>query len=196
MPNANHPRKGSIIRVDPIREPKDIATIKRLLADKPRELALFVVGVNTALRVSDLLALTAGQARPAQLGQPFDLEVREIKTGKLRRLTLNKAAVAALKGLLESREYRDEDRLFLGQRGPISREYVNRLVKGWCAQLNLRGNYGAHTLRKTFGYQQRVAFGVDIPTLMTVFGHATQRQTLTYLCIQPDEVRRVYDNAI
>lgn len=196
MPNPNHPAKGSIIRVDPIRDRKDIATIKRLLADKPRDLALFVVGINTALRVSDLLALTAGQVRPAEKGAPFDLEVREIKTGNLRRLTFNRAAVDALKGLLGARACQDGEKLFQGQRGPIGREHVNRLVKGWCRAVNLRGNYGSHTLRKTFGYQQRVSFGVDIPTLMTVYGHSSQKQTLTYLCIQPEEVANVYANAI
>ncbi|WP_319780026.1 tyrosine-type recombinase/integrase [Maridesulfovibrio sp.] len=74
--------------------------------------------------------------------------------------------------------------------------YVNKLVKKWCAKLNLKGNYGSHTLRKTFGYQQRVAFGVDIPTLMEIFNHSNQAQTLEYLCIQPEEIKNVYLNEL
>ena len=38
----------------------------------------------------------------------------------------------------------------------------------------------------------RTAHGVDIPTLMTIFNHGTQRQTLHYLCIQPEEIRDCY----
>jgi hypothetical protein len=49
---------------------------------------------------------------------------------------------------------------------------------------------------ETFGYHQRVTFGVDIPTLMTIFGHATQRQPLDYLCIPPSEIRSVYANVL
>jgi hypothetical protein len=47
------------------------------------------------------------------------------------------------------------------------------MVKGWCAAINLVGNYGSHSLRKTFGFHMRTTFKVDLPTLMMVFNHAT-----------------------
>jgi hypothetical protein len=53
-----------------------------------------------------------------------------------------------------------------------------------------------HSLRKTWGYHQRVTFGADLPTLMTCFNHSTQRQTLKYLCVQPGEVKAIYKNEI
>jgi hypothetical protein len=43
MGNLNHPVKGSRITVEPIRDPKDIETIKRLLATSPRDLLLFTM---------------------------------------------------------------------------------------------------------------------------------------------------------
>jgi len=73
---------------------------------------------------------------------------------------------------------------------------VHKLVKGWCGEINLKGNYGSHTLRKTFGYQQRVHFGVGLPELMVCFNHSTQKQTLDYLCIQPEEVKNIYMNEL
>lgn len=51
--NFNHPKKGSSIRVEPIKKAKDIKSIKRLLKDRPRDLCLFVTGINTNLRASD-----------------------------------------------------------------------------------------------------------------------------------------------
>ena len=72
---------------------------------------------------------------------------------------------------------------------------VNLKVKRWCAAIRLKGNYGAHSLRKTFGYHKRHA-GIDIPTLMECFNHATQKQTLDYLCIQPEEIKNVYEGVI
>ena len=191
----NHPKAGSSIAVEPIKSVKAIATIKKLLADKPRDLALFVTGINTALRGSDLLSLAAGEVR-AILADPDGKARIEAKTGKKRRLMANKAVREALTRLLATRAFEDDERVFQGQRGPITKQYLWALVKGWCEEINLPGHYGAHTLRKTFGYHQRVTFGVDIPTLMAVFGHSTQRQTLTYLCIQPDEIRSVYDNEL
>jgi hypothetical protein len=66
------------------------------------------------------------------------------------------------------------------------------MVKAWCKAIKLKGNYGSHTLRKTWGYHQRVTYQVDIPTLMVCFNHATQKQTLDYLCIQPEEITNVF----
>ena len=192
--NDNRPAAGSTIKVDPIKSKKDIAAIKKILADNPRDLALFTVGINTNLRASDLLRITAGMVRGLNAGD--EIELREQKTGKLRRITLNKACIDAIRALLASRQYQDGDSLFRGQRGTLTVPSINRLVKGWCQAINLRGNYGSHSLRKTWGYHQRVTFGTDIPTLMVCFNHSTQRQTLDYLCIQPEEIRGVYENVL
>uniref|UniRef100_I2Q1F8 Site-specific recombinase XerC n=1 Tax=Desulfovibrio sp. U5L TaxID=596152 RepID=I2Q1F8_9BACT len=188
----NHAAKGSRIAVGPIKGKKDLATIARLLADRPRDHALFVVGIHTALRASDLLALTAGDVR-AILADPDDGDViREIKEHKLRRISANKAVREAVERLLASRPYQDAELLFQGKRGRLTTSWLRRMVIGWCEAINLRGHFGSHTLRKTWGYHMRVTCGVDIPTLMAVFGHATQKQTLDYLCIQPEEIRSVY----
>ena len=49
--------------VEPIRDRKKIAQIKNLLRgqERFRDLLLFVVGINSALRISDLLRLKIGQ---------------------------------------------------------------------------------------------------------------------------------------
>jgi integrase len=192
--NQNRPQKGDQIKVDPIKKRKDIDSIKKLLGDDPRNSALFTIGINTNLRASDLLRIKVGQVRDLKPGD--EIELKERKTGKSRRITLNKACVQAIQSLLASRPYDDDDPLFVGQRGPLTVPSVHRLVKGWCRSINLRGNYGSHSLRKTFGYHQRVTFGTDIPRLMVVFNHSTQRQTLDYLCIQPEEIKDVYENEL
>jgi integrase len=192
--NRNRPKKGDHIKVDPIKRRKDIESIKKLLGDDPRNYALFTIGINTNLRASDLLRIRVGQVRDFKPGD--EIELKERKTGKSRRITLNKACVQAIQRLLASRPYADEELLFMGQRGPLTVPSVHRLVKGWCRAINLRGNYGSHSLRKTWGYHQRVTFGVDIPRLMVCFNHSTQRQTLDYLCIQPAEIKDVYQNEL
>jgi integrase len=192
--NWNRPQKGDQIKVEPIRKRKDIENIKKLLADYARDSALFTLGINTNLRASDLLRMRAGQVRDLKPGD--SIQLKEKKTGKFRMVTLNKASIQAIQRLLASRAYEDADPLFLGQRGPLTVPSVHRLVKGWCRDINLKGNYGSHTLRKTFGYHQRVTFGTDIPRLMVVFNHSTQRQTLDYLCIQPEEIKGVYENEL
>lgn len=188
--NANHPKKDSSIRVDPIKNLKDIQAIKKILKDKPRDYCLFTLGINTNLRASDLLSITYDQVAGVSVGH--DLVLKEKKTGKARRITLNKASVEAIEQLLNSTEYAPGDFLFKGQRGVLIVPSVNRLVKSWCNAINLKGNFGSHTLRKTFGYHQRVQLNTSIPELMVMFNHSTQRQTLEYPCIQADEIKDAY----
>jgi integrase len=192
MKNANRPTEGSIIAVEPIRNTKDITTIKKRL-DSPRDFALFVLGINTALRASDLLKIAVGQIR--HLGPGDTLPIREQKTGKERRLTLNPAAHGAIAKLLATMpDAADDAPLFQSRKGgkALTVSTLNNMVKRWCSWCNLTGNYGSHTLRKTFGYHHRVTFGTDLPTLMKVFGHATQGQTLHYLGIQETEVKDAF----
>lgn len=191
--NPNHPPKGSTIRVEPVRTEKDIRLIKKHLAENPRDLCIFTVGINTNLRASDLLRITIGQVLHLQPGQHFT--VKEKKTGKLRDITVNNTVHAAIQNLLLTLDVsRPDDCLFQSKKrkGQITEEHLNYMVKCWCREINLKGNYGAHTLRKTFGYIHRTRFGTDIPTLMTMFNHSTQRQTLAYLCIQPTEIKDAY----
>jgi integrase len=125
-----------------------------------------------------------------------ELEIKENKTGKLRRITFNKSVIEAIQRLLASKEFNDEDQLLKGQRGNMVPQTVHTLVKSWCKAINLKGNYGSHTLRKTWGYHQRVNFNVGIPELMVCFNHSTQKQTLDYLCVQAEEIKSVYSNEI
>jgi integrase len=192
--NHNHPPKGSTIKVEPIKSKKHIKTIKKLLADKPMDLALFTIGINTNLRASDLLRIKVKQVK--DLSANNEIVINEKKTKKERRINLNKACIEAINGLLASKEYSDEDYLFMGQRGVLTVPTVNAKVKAWCKAINLIGNFGSHTLRKTWGYHQRVSFGTDLPTLMVCFNHSTQKQTLSYLCVQPEEIRNVYENEL
>ncbi len=163
--------------------------IKKILADKHRDLCLFTLGINTNLRASDLLQITAGDVRHLLAGDT--LQLKEKKTGKTRVITLNKSAISSIQQLLGRKPHLDTDFIFTGQRGLLTVSSVNRLVKSWCKTINLPGNYGSHTLRKTWGYHQRMA-GTDIPTLMVAFNHSTQKQTLAYLGIQPEELKDAY----
>ena len=183
-------------KVEPIRKLKDIKTIKKLLSGNPRNYALFVVGINTSLRGSDLLALRVGDVRDVKPMQDF--EIRERKTRKRRRFTLNRAAVDAVQKLLATRpDASDDDYLFVGRTGkPLTRDYLRKMIKQWCAAIRLPGNYGSHSLRKTWGYQQRVRFGAGLPELTEAFNHSNQSITLRYLCIHPDEVKSLYANEL
>ena len=180
-------------KVEPIKVLKDIKNIKKLLATSPRNLAIFTLGINTNLRAGDILSLTVGMVRNLKVEDHFS--IKEEKTGKSRSITINKTVHGAIQALLETMpDATDTMPLFQSQKGkaPLCVPYLNGLVKGWCKQINLTGNYGSHTLRKTFGYMHRTVNKTDLPTLMTMFNHSSQKQTLEYLCIQPEDIKAAY----
>lgn len=199
--NPNRPAKGSRISVDPIRNLADIAKLKALVAHHPRNAALLAVGLNTNLRISDILNLKAGQIRNAAPPNGYGLvhiPIRERKTGKPRDLRLNTQAMAGINRLLQSRDFADDDYLFCGQgkNKPLLVATVSKMIKSWCKQIGLKGNFASHSLRKTWGYHQRTTFGKDLPTLVQCFNHSTQRQTLEYLGISQEEIEDVFSNAL
>ena len=203
IPNPNHPLPGDTIKVEPIRTVNAINKIKKQLAPSPRNFALFVVGINTAYRASELLSLRVGQIRHLKPGDR--LEVKQKKTKKYRAVTLNNACCTAIGALLEELDRKalhtknlswvdDQTFLFAGREPDRSLTVptLNNLVKEWCANAKLKGNYGSHSLRKTWGYMQRTKQDTPVPLLMQAFGHASQQQTLAYLCIQDEEIESIY----
>ena len=201
--NRNHPPLGSTIKVEPIRSVQGINKIKELLACKPRDYCLFVLGINTAFRASELLSIRNGQVRYLQPGDR--LEVKQPKTKKYRSVTINPAAHRSIQDLISEKErlavkkktpfiLDDDAFLFTGQRGTAALRVstLNNMVKDWCRRVRLKGNYGSHSLRKTWGFMQRKKQDTPVPLLMQALGHSTQRQTMEYLCIQEKEIENVY----
>jgi len=75
--NANAPRKGAKIKVEPIRSLKDIQFIRRMLQEKPRDLAPFTIGINTNLRASDLIRLRVYQIRDLEPGDSIEIDEKK-----------------------------------------------------------------------------------------------------------------------
>lgn len=190
MNNPNHPKPGSKIRVDPIRNKNSIRVIKKMLEGNPLHFAIFVFGINTGLRASELLTIKQSQIQHICPGD--EMVIWQPKTKKNRIITINRSAHGAVQKLISERG--DRNFIFSGQKGdfPLKVPTLNRMVKKWCNIVNLPGNYGSHSLRKTWGYWQRVESKTSLPLLMEAFGHTTQKQTLQYIGIQDEEIQNVY----
>lgn len=190
--NPNHPQKGSAIKVEPIRSRADVDRIKSNLWNRPRDYLLFVLGINTGFRANELLSLKVYKVRNLSAGD--DLEIKLSKTRTYRRITINSGVVEAIGRYLSVSNAKDDDWLFRSKKSTsqLKVSTVSGYVKRWCRKAGLQGNYASHTLRKTWGYMQRKEVNTPIPLLMTAYGHSTQKQTLSYLCIQSEEIAGVY----
>ena len=164
--NANHPKKGSSIKVEPIRDLKAIKRIKKLYADNPRDLCLFTFGINTAYRAGEILSLKVHQVDYLEAGDR--LEIKQTKTGKHRSVTVNQTVVDAIDNWLKVHpDPRPHAPLFCSKKTgkALTVAAVHKMVKKWCREVGLKGNYGAHTMRKTWGYHQRIQKNQPIPRL-------------------------------
>ena len=186
--------------VEPIRDRRKLKQIRNQLRGEGRyrDLLLFVVGVNTALRVSDLLQLRIGDFIDENGAVAERFWLREEKRNKRHELVINDSIREALDEYRSA--YPDVEKnlnnfLFFNTRThdytqPIDRRQVWRIISDICSTVGLRGNYGTHTLRKTWGYHARMN-GVDLALIMHKLNHTDLAYTKRYLGITDEELEEV-----
>jgi len=152
--------------VEPIRNRKKIAQIKNLLRGKKRyrDLLLFVVGVNSALRISDLLQLRINHFLDEQGKVKQRFWIKEQKRGKRHEVVVNASIREALDEYLLAFPVIGVDRnnfVFFNSKAydhseSIKRGQVWKFITSICREVGLSGNFGTHSLRKTWGYHARM----------------------------------------
>lgn len=186
-----------MVSVDPIRDIKKIESLKIYLKGKNiRDYALFVVGINVALRISDLLLLKWSDVLNNKK-QFKKINIFEGKTNKKREIKLNKTSQKALRELLESLDtYNMEDYIFKSREGKnksISRIQALHIFKTSAIAVGIKDNVGTHTLRKTWGYQAWKK-GFSPALIMETLNHSNLSMTKRYLGIRQDDINDLYDN--
>jgi integrase len=175
--------------VEPIRDPEKIRMMKEYLLHKSyRDYFLFTFGINSGLRISDILPLRVMDVRYTE-----HLRIREKKTGNTRKIKMS----AALKQEIEkyTRQMADSDLLFPSRKGtgPIGRETAWRVINEAAHACGIEGAIGTHTMRKTFGYHfyQRTK---DVAMLQQIFGHSAPSITLRYIGINDEMMDRILED--
>ncbi|MEC2524940.1 site-specific integrase, partial [Bacillus thuringiensis] len=162
------------------RDPEQIQQIKEYLKEKnARNYILFVMGINTGLRISDILKLKVGDV------QGSHISMREIKTGKQKRIQITPSLKRELKWFNEGREV--EEYLLKSRKGknrPIGRSMAYKILKSTAAEFGL-DEIGTHTLRKTYGYHMYMQTK-NIALLMEIFNHSSEKVTLRYIGVNQD----------
>lgn len=179
--------------VQPIRNRERIEAMKKILrATSLRNELLFVLGINTGLRISDLLALTIGDVvcKKAAIDR---LEVTEQKSKKLRVIALNPKMRRLIERYIEGERQgaTQEEPLFLSQKGKsISRQHAYYLLNEAARAVGISERIGTHSLRKTFGYFAYKQ-GVDLSMIQKLLNHSSQAETLRYIGITQEMMDEV-----
>lgn len=185
--------------VEPIKNDKDIKRIKQYLIGKlqKRDYLMFVLGINVGLRIGDLLNLKICDVWETDTATVKNaVVIREQKTKKFREFELNKAAKESIILYLSTLpDYTGDDYLFPSRKGngPITTRAAHKIIKTTLRELGLKGNYGTHSLRKTFGYHRYVN-NVKLETLQKIFNHAAPATTLRYIGITKEVIIDAYNS--
>lgn len=180
--------------VQPIRDRKVIDRMKRLLkSESLRNHTLFVLGINSGLRVSDLLSLRVSDVQDVNRGIKERITIREGKTGKDKDFPVGDTARKALQEYLEGSDLSSGDPLFPSKKGnnPISRIQAYRIINEKAKVLGIKERIGTHTLRKTFGYHA-YQMGMDLSVIQKLLNHSSPGVTLAYIGITRDDLDNVY----
>ena len=181
--------------VQPIRDLKQIETMKKLLKQQNlRDYCLFVLGINSGLRISDLLKLKVADV--IENGKIKDrIRLREKKTNKFKDFPLSEKTKQSIKEYLKTRNYTENEPLFISRKnkGFLLRQQAYKIINDVAKSIGIKEKIGTHTLRKTFGYHA-YNNGYDITLIQKLFNHSSTAITLRYIGITQDELDDVYLN--
>lgn len=185
-------------KTQPLKEMEQINALKDYFFERGefRNYALIVIGLNTSLRISDILTLTWQDVYNFHTdAYRQHISVKEKKTQKQNIVAINSSIIEAL-DLLRNYEPRIHPDTFLftsrkGENKPISRNHAFTLIKNAASSLGFEDNISCHSLRKTFGYQAWKQ-GVQPALLMSIYNHSSYEITKRYLGIAQDERDEVF----
>ena len=166
--------------VQPLKTQDEISTFKFFLSRNKygeRDVFLFLLGINTGLRMSDIVKLTVRDVTETKY-------VIEQKTGKRRRLSLD-----GMKDIINQYTLgmQPDEYLFKSREGGFIEVGTVWKIFNKAAREMGRSDLGTHTCRKTFGYHYYKRTK-DIATLMIIFNHSSESITKRYIGITDDEI--------
>ena len=175
--------------VEPIKSREDIRKVEDWLDKRSkRNRLIFAIGVNTGLRVSDILGLNI-----SDVYNKTYVEIREKKTGKYKKILLNSKLQTLLKEYLKNLKNSNAP-LFIGRKGHrLHRSQVYRFLNEACKAVGIKENIGCHSLRKSFGYHHFRQFD-DIVLLQKIFNHSSPFVSLAYIGIEQEDIDQSYKN--
>lgn len=187
---------------EPIKKTKDLSKLKsyyKEIQPNPRNELLIIMGLNTALRISDILALKWEDVYDFEWKEYRNhINIVEQKTGKTTQIYINSNVLESLhhyKSYLKQKKRNPgKDSVLFSHSNknePISRVQAFRIIKKAVDYYNIAGVISCHSLRKTFGYHAWKQ-GASPVVLVNVFNHSSYQVTKRYLGIEQEDKDKIF----
>lgn len=171
--------------VEALRDRKQITAMKKYLKKhSERDFLLFVFGINTGLKISDILNVRVDDVIEKEEVVKDFYQV----SGSGKEVYLNSKVKKAIRYYVRLHQLSREDYLFQSSKTkkPITRQQAYRIIQQSAKAVGIQGKIGTNSLRKTFGFHAYKR-GVAISLLQKHFNHSTPSETLRFLGISKDE---------
>lgn len=173
--------------VEALRDIKQINSIKKYLKKhSERDYVLFVFGINTGLKITEMLDIKVGDLlESTDCVKNFYLYPHN---ETMKEIYLNTKVKQAILHYAQHQHLSNEDFLFKSTKTdkPITRQQAYRIIHHAAESVGIEGKIGTNSMRKTFGYHAYKR-GIAISLLQKHFNHSTPSETLKYLGISKDE---------
>ena len=179
----------------PIRNKTHIRMLTEYYFEKGqlRNHVMVVLGLYTALRISDILRLKWCDVYDFKRNCiRRSIEITESKTHKTKVIALNKKVIYALRKYAAKSAKPDGFLIVnLGTDRAISRIQAYRIIRAAADSLNFNFRVSCHSLRKTFGYHAWKS-GVSPAVIVEIYNHSSLAITRHYLGVTQDDKDAVY----
>jgi site-specific recombinase XerD len=173
--------------VEALRDIKQINSIKKYLRKhSERDYLLFVFGINTGLKITEMLDIKVGDVLEKEDSVKNFYSYSHHETAK--EIYLNSKVKQAILHYVQNEHLNFENFLFKSSKTdkPITRQQAYRIIHQAAEAIGIEGKIGTNSMRKTFGYHAYKR-GIAISILQKHFNHSTPSETLKYLGISKDE---------
>jgi site-specific recombinase XerD len=180
-----------------------------------RDVALFVLGVNTGYRIAELLSLTIKQVSefPPIINDHIRISASKMKGGKASRdVKINSMAKKYLAEYLEDWEnmfgegfelkdflFRSQKRQEIEETGELVQKAISErqayriIVSALKDEMKLQGAISTHSMRKTVAKNSNEVLKGNIFKVAKVLGHKSVTSTQSYLGVDQEEVDDTID---
>lgn len=166
--------------VSPIKSKRQINQMKKFLeSHSTRDYCLFLLGINTGIKLQELLSLRVHDICNDSGEIADTLSIPHYSNPPIY---LNTLIRKTLEKYLNENSLNDTDYLFRSRKTdvPITRQQVYRIINAAAKEAGINEPVGMITLRKTFGYHA-YSQGIAISLIQKRLQHASPSETMHFL---------------
>ncbi len=190
---------------DSVKTLEEIEKIKKYFLDRKEYInyCLFIIGITTGYRISDLLRLKFSDIFEDYETWKREIDIIEQKTKKRRKMPISENIKTSINLYVKNKgDFLLNEYIFKSQKGrnaPIDKSSARKIFNSMAIDLNLPHHCSTHFLRKTFAYWFLQIHKNDMSALailQDILNHSSEKMTLKYCGIEKEKKKTMLKSLV